>query len=151
MINLRSPTWLPLAAYPAKTAVKPFIKLSLSLIMLEFWILDLMTSQQKTAVIPPFWLGISQWPANMISKIICSAGEVIRSKNLNSSMIRAKVSLSNGFTAAAGYAAKGSQVGLLRLFARRLYCRFGGVNCQWWANLISKIICTAWEVLRSKN
>jgi hypothetical protein len=40
-------------------------------------------------------------------------------------MIRAKDSLNNGFTAVlAGYAAKGSQVGLLRLFAlhEKLLC-----------------------------
>ena len=43
--NLIIPTWLPLAAaYPAKTAVNPLFKLTLALIMLEFWFLDTITS-----------------------------------------------------------------------------------------------------------
>ena len=63
--------------------------------------------------------------SNRISKIICTALEVIRSKNQNFSKIRAKDSLNNGFTAVlAGYAAKGNPVGLLRLFAphEKLLC-----------------------------
>ena len=89
-------------------------------------------------------------------------------------MIRAKDSLNNGFTAVlAGYIAKGSQVGLLRLFAlhkkllcpkikalawsepkiekRRFYRHFGEIYRQWRANWIFKIILTALEVIVSKN
>ena len=116
----------------------------------------------------------NQWRQNIIFEIIYTAWEVIVSKNQNSSMIRAKDSLNNGLTAVlAGYIAKGSQVGLLRLFTlhekllcpktkalawsepklekRRFYRHFGGIYHQLRANWIFKIICTAWEVIVSKT
>ena len=63
----------------------------------------------------------------MIFKIICTAQEVIRSKNHNSSMIRAKDSLNN------------------------CYCRFCGICRQRQSSSTSKIIFTALEVIMSKN
>jgi hypothetical protein len=63
----------------------------------------------------------------MISEIINTTWEVIKSKNQNSSIIREKVR------------------------KRWFYCRFGGKYRQWRANRIYKIIYTTWESLDSKN
>ena len=73
----------------------------------------------------------------------------------------------------AGYTANSGQIGFLRLFAPHekslcpktktlawskpkiekwhFYRRFGGIYRQYRANVIFKIICTAWEVIVSKN
>ena len=109
----------------------------------------------------------------MISEIINTTWEVIRSKNQNSSIIREKLE-NGGYTAVlAKNTANGGQIGFLRLFTphekslgpkkqnsriirekdrkRRFYRRFGGKYRQWQANRISKIIHTTWESLGPKN